>query len=68
MRRTYEYTEFGLWLKMEMTKRNLTSKELAKMAGINVCVLCDVMMGRNQSHQEKLRKTLEQYDVEKLAV
>lgn len=68
MRRTREYTEFGLWLKMEMTKRNLTSKELAKMAGINVCVLCDVMMGRNQSHQEKLRQALEQYDAERLAV
>lgn len=68
MRRTNEYTEFGLWLRLEMTKRNILAKELAAMAGINTKVLCDVMMGRNKSHHEKLRKALEQYDANKLAV
>lgn len=68
MRRTNEYTEFGMWLKMELMRRNLTAKELAKMAGIDAKVLCDVMVGRNKSHTEKLRQTLEQYDAKKLAV
>lgn len=68
MRRTGEYTEFGMWLKVELLKRHLTSKDLAQMAGINDKVLCDVMMGRNKSHTEKLRQTLEQYDAKKVAV
>lgn len=68
MRRTNEYTEFGMWLKVELMKRKLTSKDFAKMAGIDAKVLCDVMMGRNKSHTDKLRQTLEQYDAEQLAV
>lgn len=62
MRRTGEYTEFGLWLKVELIKRDLTSKEFAGMAGIHDKVLCDVMMGRNKGHTEKLRQTLKDYD------
>lgn len=62
MRKTGEYTEFGLWLKVELIKRHLTSKEFASMAGINAKVLCDVMMGRNKSHTEKLRQTMKDYD------
>ncbi len=68
MRRTNEYTEFGMWLKVEMLKRSLTSKEVAKMAGLDARVLCDVMVGRNKSHKDRIRQTLAQYDAQKQAV
>lgn len=65
MRRTNEYTEFGLWLRTELMKRNLTNREFATMTGVNSKVVTDVMVGRNKSHQERMRQTLERYDHEK---
>lgn len=62
MRRTTNYTEFGLWLHMELVKRNLTSRELAELAGLNFRVVSDVMTGRNQSHKEEIRQVLNDYD------
>lgn len=64
MKRKNEYTQFGLWLKMELSRRGLTNKELADMVGINHKVVTDVMVGRNKSHQEELRSALERYDQE----
>lgn len=65
MRRTNEYTEFGLWLRTELMKRNLTNREFAAMTGVNSKVVTDVMVGRNKSHQERMRQALERYDHEK---
>lgn len=65
MRRTNEYTEFGLWLRTELMKRNLTNREFAVMTGVNSKVVTDVMVGRNKSHQERMRQALERYDHEK---
>lgn len=65
MRRTNEYTEFGWWLRTELMKRNLTNREFAAMTGVNSKVVTDVMVGRNKSHQDRMRQALERYDHEK---
>lgn len=62
MRRENSYTEFGQWLRIELIKRNMTAKELAKLAGIDHRVVSDVMVGRNKSHQQELREALQRYD------
>lgn len=62
MRRKNNYTEFGQWLRIELIKRNLTARELAKLAGIDHRVVSDVMIGRNKSHQQELRDALQRYD------
>lgn len=62
MRRKNNYTEFGQWLRIELIKRNITARELAKLAGIDHRVLSDVMIGRNKSHQKELKEALEKYD------
>ena len=67
MKRTKEYTPFCLWLKLELSKRGLTNRELADMVGINHRVVSDVMVGRNKRHQEAIRSALEQYDREQAA-
>ena len=61
MRRTNEYTEFGLWLRTELMKRNLTNREFALMVEVNPKVVSDVMVGRNKSHQERMRQALKRY-------
>lgn len=67
MKRKNKYTEYGLWLKLELSKRGLTNRELADMVGINHRVISDVMVGRNKRHQEAIRSALEQYDREQAA-
>ena len=62
MRRKNNYTEFGQWLRIELIKRNITARELAKLAGIDHRVLSDVMIGRNKSHQQELKEALRKYD------
>ncbi len=62
MRRKNNYTEFGQWLRIELIKRNMTAKELAKLARIDHRVVSDVMIGRNKSHQQELREALQRYD------
>lgn len=62
MRRKNNYTEFGQWLRIELIKRNLTARELAKQAGIDHRVVSDVMIGRNKSHHQELKEALEKYD------
>ncbi len=62
MKRETSYTEFGQWLRIELIKRNLTAKELAKLAGIDHRVVSDVMVGRNKSHQQELKEALQRYD------
>ncbi len=65
MKRTREYTDFGLWLKVELLKRGLTSGELASLVGVNFRVISDVMVGKNKSHQDTIRAALERYDRER---
>ena len=65
MRRTNESTEFGLWLRTELMKRNLTNIEFARMVKVNPKVVSDVMVGRNKSHQDRMRQALERSDHEK---
>ena len=67
MKRKNEYTEYGLWLKMELSRRGLTNKELADMAGINHKVVTDVMVGRNKRHKAEIRNALERYDQNQMA-
>lgn len=62
MRRKNNYTEFGQWLRIELIKRNLTARELARLAGIDHRVVSDVMIGRNKSHQQELEDALQHYD------
>lgn len=67
MRRTNEYTEFGLWLKTELLKRNLTNKEFAVISGLHPTVLSEVLTGKNKSHHDDLRSALEKFDHEQKA-
>lgn len=53
-----ECCQFGTIVKIEMIKRNLTSRELARSVGIAESTLCDVLMGRNYS-EESRRKIVE---------
>lgn len=53
-----ECCQFGTIVKIEMIKRNLTSRELARSIGIAESTLCDVLMGRNYS-EESRRKIVE---------
>lgn len=62
MRRKNNYTEFGQWLRIELIKRNLTVRELARLAGIDHRVVSDVMIGRNKGHQQELRDALQRHD------
>lgn len=62
MRRKNAYTEFGQWLRIELIKRNLTARELAKMAGLDHRVVSDVMIGRNKSHHQELKEALLKHD------
>ena len=52
---------------MELSRRGLTNKELADMAGINHKVVTDVMVGRNKRHKEEIRNALERYDQNQMA-
>lgn len=40
---------FGTIVKMELLKRDMTSRDLARAIGIADSTLCDVIMGRNLS-------------------
>jgi len=53
-----ECCQFGTIVKIEMLKRNLTSRELARTIGIAESTLCDILMGRNYSVETR-RKIVE---------
>jgi len=44
---------FGTIIKMELLKRDMTSRELARTIGIADSTLCDVIMGRNLSQDTR---------------
>ncbi len=56
-----ECCQFGTIVKIEMLKQSLTSRELAREIGIAESTLCDVLMGRNYSieNRRKIVKALE---------
>ncbi len=62
MKRISNYTKFGMWLKVELLKRNLTQRELAALTGINYRVISAVMTGQNKSHEDTLKTALMEYD------
>jgi len=44
---------FGTIIKMELVRRDMTSRELARTIGIADSTLCDVIMGRNLSRDTR---------------
>ena len=56
-------SEFGIWLKTELIKLQMTQRELSVLTGINAKVINDIIYDRNHkaSHMENIRKTLKEY-------
>lgn len=54
------YSEFGLWLKIELAKRNMKQRELSAITGINEKVISDLVFGKNnkKAHMELIRDVL----------
>ncbi|WP_305751862.1 helix-turn-helix domain-containing protein [Mammaliicoccus sciuri] len=48
-------TEFGLKVRTELLKRNMTNKELAKMLEISNAYLSDILRGRRDAFEQKKR-------------
>lgn len=60
-------TEFGLKVKTELLKRNMSSKQLADMLGISGAYMSDILRGRRDAFEQKKRiaKILEIKEVSK---
>ncbi|WP_368868373.1 multiprotein-bridging factor 1 family protein [Staphylococcus epidermidis] len=48
-------TEFGLKVRTELLKRDVTNKQLAKMMGISNAYLSDILRGRRDAPEQKKR-------------
>lgn len=48
-------TGFGLQVRTELLKRNMTNKELANLLGISSAYLSDILRGRRDAEQQKKR-------------
>lgn len=48
-------TEFGLKVRTELLKRNMTSKQLADMLEISNAYLSDILRGRRDAFEQKKR-------------
>lgn len=48
-------TEFGLQVRGELLKRNMTLKQLADMLGISSAYLSDILRGRRDAEEQKKR-------------
>jgi len=48
-------TEFGMKVRMELLKRNITNKQLADMLGISSAYLSDILRGRRDAFEQKKR-------------
>lgn len=46
---------FGTVVKLELIKRDMTSRDLAREIGIADSTLCDVIMGRNRSEATRTK-------------
>ena len=49
-------TEFGMKVRMELLKRNITNKQLADMLGISNAYLSDILRGRRDAFAQKKKK------------
>lgn len=60
-------TEFGLKVRTELLKRNMSSKQLADMLGISGAYMSDILRGRRDAFEQKKRiaKVLEIKEVTK---
>lgn len=60
-------TEFGLKVRTELLKRNMSSKQLADMLGISPAYMSDILRGRRDAFEQKKRiaKILEIKEVSK---
>lgn len=60
-------TEFGLKVRTELLKRNMSSKQLADMLGISGAYISDILRGRRDAFEQKKRiaKILEIKEVSK---
>lgn len=54
-------TEFGIKVKVELAKRNMTLTELAKVLGISHPYLSDIIYGRRKAtvQKERIKKALD---------
>lgn len=48
-------TEFGLKVRTELLKRNMSSKQLADMLGISGAYMSDILRGRRDAFEQKKR-------------
>lgn len=48
-------TEFGMKVRMELLKRNITNKQLADMLGISSAYLSDILRGCRDAFEQKKR-------------
>ncbi|WP_419791624.1 helix-turn-helix domain-containing protein [Staphylococcus chromogenes] len=48
-------TDFGIKVRSELLKRNMTNKELAEMLGISAAYVSDILRGRRDAHEQKKR-------------
>lgn len=46
-------TKFGLKVRTELLKRNITNKQLADMLGISGAYLSDILRGRRDAFEQK---------------
>ena len=53
--KTMATTEFGLRVRTELLKRNITNKQLANMLGISGAYLSDILRGRRDAFEQKKR-------------
>ncbi|HDH5699490.1 TPA: helix-turn-helix transcriptional regulator [Staphylococcus aureus] len=44
-------TEFGMKVRMELLRRNITNKQLADMLGISSAYLSDILRGRRDAFE-----------------
>ena len=60
-------TEFGLKVRTELLKRNMSSKQLADMLGISGAYMSDILRGRRDAFEQKKRiaKILEIKEISK---
>ncbi|HDW7794745.1 TPA: helix-turn-helix transcriptional regulator, partial [Staphylococcus aureus] len=48
-------TDFGLKVRTELLKRNMTNKQLAEMLEISSAYLSDILRGRRDAFEQKKR-------------
>lgn len=57
-------TEYGIWLKTELIKRQMTQQQLAEMIHVNKRVISDIMVGVNNKieHRHNIKLIFEGAD------